>query len=80
MSAALPVWNADAQSRAVDVLSDWRFAPRASYPCPCCGAAGVAIEDRSARPHAEWYHFACSACGLDETLNIPLGSRPPSLD
>jgi transcription elongation factor Elf1 len=45
--------------------------------CPRCGAAGLVLTDRSARPHAEWYHLCCAGCGLDETLHIPLG--PPTI-
>jgi hypothetical protein len=48
--------------------------------CPACDKPGLAIVDRSARPHAEWYALTCSACGLSETLNIPLGPAVPSLD
>lgn len=48
---------------------------QANLDCPRCRAAGLVLDDRSARPYAEWYHLACAACGLDETIHIPLG--PP---
>ncbi|WP_295557565.1 hypothetical protein [uncultured Hyphomicrobium sp.] len=47
----------------------------AALDCPRCRAAGLSLVDQSARPHAEWYHLSCAACGLDETIHIPLG--PP---
>jgi transcription elongation factor Elf1 len=43
--------------------------------CPRCGATGLSLVDRSARPYAEWYQISCRACNLDETVHIPLG--PP---
>lgn len=46
-------------------------------PCPVCDAPNLDIIDQSSRPYAEWYQLTCSACGLDATLNIPLG-RPAS--
>lgn len=70
----------DVERRAVALLREWRLAPRRGYACPSCGADGLIIEDRSARPHMEWYQLNCAACGLDHALNIPLGSTPPSLD
>jgi hypothetical protein len=51
-----------------------------SVACPICGKLGLAIIDRSARSHAEWYALTCSASGLGETLNIPLGPAVSSLD
>ncbi len=68
------------EARAIALLRAWRLAPKAQYACPVCAADGVTIEDRSARPHTEWYHFGCASCGLDHAISIPLGSRPPSLD
>ena len=52
--------------------------PEAAVPCPVCGAPGLQVEDRSVRPHAEWYALSCTSCGLEDTLHIPLGSRPGS--
>ncbi|MEL6298265.1 MAG: hypothetical protein AAFQ45_06820 [Pseudomonadota bacterium] len=48
--------------------------------CPDCNAQGLLVEDRSARPHAEWYQLTCSACGFDEAIQIPLGTTPITLD
>lgn len=70
----------NAERRAYAVLRQWRLAPDRSYACPACGADGVSVEDRSARPHMEWYQFNCSACGLDHAINIPLGAASPSID
>ena len=69
------------QLREVDG-GDRRLAgrPGRAVACPVCGKPGLAIIDRSARPYAEWYALACAACGLDETLHIPLGPPVPSLD
>jgi len=61
-------------------IAAWRADPAAPVACPACGKAGLAIVDRSARPYAEWYALSCPACGLDETLHIPLGPPVPSLD
>jgi len=60
--------------RALAAIARRRDAPEAVLDCPRCGAEGLVLADRSARPHAEWYHLACPACGLDETVHIPLGS------
>ena len=60
---------------ALTIIAGWRTDPDAQVACPRCGQAGLAIADRSARPYAEWYHLGCAACGLDETIHIPLG--PP---
>jgi hypothetical protein len=60
---------------ALASIAHWREEPEAAVSCPRCGAMGLALADRSARPYAEWYHLACPACGLDETVHIPLG--PP---
>jgi predicted RNA-binding Zn-ribbon protein involved in translation (DUF1610 family) len=54
-------------------VTSWRANPEASVQCPACGAAGLTVIDRSARPYAEWYALSCPSCGLDETLHIPLG-------
>jgi transcription elongation factor Elf1 len=71
----------DQEMRAAHaVVSAWRNASEQVLACPRCGAEGIAVEDRSARPHMEWYAINCAACGLDEALAIPLGSPPPSLD
>jgi hypothetical protein len=58
----------------------WRADRSKPVACPACGKDGLRIIDRSARPHAEWYALACDACGLDETLHIPLGASVQPLD
>ena len=58
----------------------WRRDPGRPPACPACGASKLAVSDRSAQPHAEWYHLACGACGLDRTLHIALGAAVPPVD
>jgi predicted RNA-binding Zn-ribbon protein involved in translation (DUF1610 family) len=72
--------DADGLRLAIARIAAWRAAPAKPVACPACGREGLAIVDRSARPHAEWYALACAACGLDETLHIPLASPVQSLD
>ena len=72
--------TADQQRHAIRSIAAWRADPGAPVACPACGKLGLAIVDRSARPHAEWYALACAACGLAETLHIPLGAAVPTLD
>lgn len=67
--------DGDRLGKATRAIAAWRTCPRTSLACPVCGRDGLAIIDRSARPHAEWYALSCADCGLDETLHIPLG--PP---
>ena len=71
---------ADQLREAFRRIAAWRADPDAPVACPACGKVGLQIVDRSARPYAEWYVLACPACGLSETLNIPLGPAVPSLD
>lgn len=68
------------QREALRRVAEWRSGGQTCVKCPGCEAAGLAITDRSARPHTEWYHLKCVACGLDTTIGVPLGSRPPTLD
>jgi predicted RNA-binding Zn-ribbon protein involved in translation (DUF1610 family) len=60
---------------AIRRIAAWRVEPGHPVACPACETPGLEIIDRSARPHAEWYVLACPACGLSETLHIPLGGR-----
>jgi predicted RNA-binding Zn-ribbon protein involved in translation (DUF1610 family) len=60
---------------ALGAIAAWRAEPASPVPCPACGREGLAVSDQSARPYAEWYVLSCSACGLSETLQIPLS--PP---
>lgn len=46
--------------------------PDASVACPLCGAPGLVVIDRSARPHTEWFAISCAACGLDDTISVPM--------
>ncbi|HEY1246881.1 MAG TPA: hypothetical protein VGF29_18815 [Hyphomicrobiaceae bacterium] len=68
------------QMEATRRIAAWRVEPGRAVACPACGTEGLQIVDRSARPHAEWYALACAACGLNETLHIPLGAVVHSLD
>lgn len=45
--------------------------------CPLCGAPGLEVEDRSARPYSEWYVVKCAHCGLDDKIHIAAASRSP---
>jgi predicted RNA-binding Zn-ribbon protein involved in translation (DUF1610 family) len=67
--------STDELALALTLISRWRTDAEASLVCPRCGATGLALADRSARPYAEWYQLSCKGCGLDETIHIPLG--PP---
>jgi transcription elongation factor Elf1 len=71
--------NHDEQNRALVIIAQWRRSA-GTQQCPRCDAAQLTVEDQSARPHAEWYHLACSSCGLDAMLQIPLAAPPLSLD
>jgi hypothetical protein len=72
--------DADQLREAARRVAAWRADPGSPVACPACGKSGLAIVDRSARPYAEWYALSCAACGLDETLNIPLGPPVQPLD
>ena len=72
--------EAEQLREALRRITAWRAAPGAPVACPACGSQGLAIVDRSARPHAEWYALACPSCGLDETLHIALAAPVPTLD
>jgi hypothetical protein len=65
---------------ALAAIARWRQDPEASAACPRCGAAGLEIIDRSARPYAEWYALACGACGLEASLHIPMSPPSPGAD
>jgi hypothetical protein len=66
--------TAEQQREAIRRVAAWRADPQRPVACPACGQPGLGIIDRSARPHAEWYALTCPACGLSETLHIPLGA------
>lgn len=48
--------------------------PAAPIACPVCGTPPLSIEDQSTRPIALWYAISCRHCGLDETIQIQLGT------
>jgi predicted RNA-binding Zn-ribbon protein involved in translation (DUF1610 family) len=72
--------TAEQQRAASRLMAQWRADPQTPVVCPACGKAGLEIIDRSARPYAEWYALSCAACGLDETLHIPLAAPVQTLD
>lgn len=72
--------SADRQREALRRIAAWRLDPVPPVACPACEAPGLAIEDRSARPYAEWYAVSCAACGLAETLHVALGAPSQSWD
>ena len=72
--------TAEQQRAAFQAIAAWRVDLHKPVACPACGKAGLAIIDRSARPYAEWYALSCAACGLDETLHIPLAAPVQTLD
>jgi hypothetical protein len=59
-------------AEALDRITAWRADPGTVQSCPACGAPGIEIVDRSARPYSEWYALRCTGCGLDTALHIPL--------
>jgi hypothetical protein len=61
---------------ALAAITAWRLEPGALCRCPVCGASGLTIVDRSARPYAEWYVLTCESCGLDATVHIPMAGVP----
>ena len=62
-------------SDAMAALNAWRQNSGSAVHCPLCGEPGLAVEDHSTRPYAEWYAMTCSSCGFDDTLHIP-GATP----
>jgi hypothetical protein len=72
--------TAEQQHEAMRRLAAWRADPQRPVACPACQTLGLEVVDRSARPHAEWYVLSCPACGLGETLHIPMGAVIPTLD
>jgi hypothetical protein len=68
---------ADKVREALARIAGWRLAPFEPVACPVCEAKGLAIEDRSTRPYAEWYALSCSSCGLEHTIHIPMSPTMP---
>lgn len=77
MSQALPSEKIGA---AMARITAWRVAPADPVACPLCEVEGLQIVDQSARPYAEWYALTCPACGLNATINVPLGPPVPGSD
>ncbi len=69
--------TAQTMNAALAAIMEWRVTPDIAPACPLCGAAGLAVSDHSARPHAEWYRLVCRSCGLDQMLAVPLGAVVP---
>jgi hypothetical protein len=76
----LKVLTVEQQRLALQSVAAWRADAGVVLACPSCCRPGLAIVDRSARPHADWYALSCAACGLAETLHIPMGAAVPTLD
>jgi transcription elongation factor Elf1 len=70
----------DAAREAYRRINAWRAAPAEPVTCPVCQAQGLVIIDRSTRPYAEWYALTCAACGLSETLNVPMSAPHHGID
>ncbi len=77
--APIKVSTAAMIESTMSCLKDWRRDPKGKHDCPNCGTPGVVITDRSTRPMAEWYHFHCDACGLDDSLCIPVPTHRPMM-
>jgi hypothetical protein len=72
---ATPMTQAEASS-VWQHMGAWRANPTIAVSCPRCSHEGLGIEDRSARPYAEWYAISCHSCGLEHTLHVALGMPP----
>jgi len=70
----------DRVAAALNAVEAWRRDHASPVACPVCGRQALTVSDLSARPWAEWYRLACSACGLDHTLHIALRPPPADLD
>lgn len=57
--------------RALGEARAWETGQRENLTCPICGANGLVIIDKSARPHQAWYELNCAACGLSEAIAVP---------
>jgi transcription elongation factor Elf1 len=66
--------------RAVATVRVWESGVRDHLECPICGAEGLGIIDKSARPHMAWYALKCNACGLDEAIAIPESAHSSERD
>ncbi len=80
MASERPRLDATTLWAGFETISAWRRNPDEPIACPVCGVEGLRIIDRSTRPHAEWYALSCSACGLEETIQLPMGSPRQEID
>lgn len=60
----------DLLNKAVASVRAWERGDNDNVVCPVCGAAGLGVIDKSARPHTLWFALSCSSCGLDEAICI----------
>jgi predicted RNA-binding Zn-ribbon protein involved in translation (DUF1610 family) len=67
-------------AQALAIVTRWRREPDKPIKCPLCSKGPLALRDHSARPHAEWYRLVCDACGLDQSLHIPMSTPIVGLD
>lgn len=70
------ILNASEWDKAHRLIADWKNDQDSAYPCPRCGAPGIALEDQSARPYAEWYALNCGQCSLEVTMHLPQAPTP----
>lgn len=66
--------------QALMAVSVWQQNPENVIACPVCHVNGLRIEDRSTRPHAEWYQLDCPSCGLAEIVHIPMARSPAEVN
>ena len=67
-------------NQALTSVFIWQHSSENVITCPACHVNGLKIEDRSTRPHAEWYQLDCPNCGLTETVHIPMARSPAEVN
>ena len=70
----------DLMVKAMGQVRIWEAGQRDGLVCPVCGAPGLEIIDRSARPHMSWYALSCGSCGLDEAIALPETAHGSAID
>ncbi|MCH9807950.1 MAG: hypothetical protein K0U74_09470 [Alphaproteobacteria bacterium] len=81
MPAPIKRINSPASAKAaIDTVRTWEADKSVSVGCPLCGADGLGIIDKSARPHMSWYALKCGACDLDEAIAIPESAHNAAID
>ncbi|MEQ1614244.1 MAG: hypothetical protein ABL904_15970 [Hyphomicrobiaceae bacterium] len=73
MSDVPPKLPPDCLPKALAAISVWQQVPDRPVECPVCGAASLAVVDRSARPYTAWFALSCAGCGLVDNVTYPLG-------